>query len=280
MEETGKRSLPDPDILRRHILTRDFSIYEPKEGDTEQQLTKKAEGMAMLEDIMDYYTDSLVPCCAGAKLFHPKIRHFDSMTEVLMPNGGEGQLRTTAATEAFAILTCCAGAKLFHPKIRHFDSMTEVLMPNGGEGQLRITAATEAFAILTYMNNHKKWEAIRDCQAKNPNSATKCPRYSKKKPTENEEFKAEYSDSQTGTPFWGGWSEEGRKLFGVLQREVLASREANKERHVQRDKESVARLHEKFADLHKNDHRQPKKAKITNEVEREYDEDLEYVDEE
>ena len=236
MEETGRTTLPDPEILRRHILTRDFSIYEPEEGDTEDELTKKAAGMALLEDLMDYYTEKLMPACAGAKLFNTKIRHFDAMSEVLMPNGGEGQLR--------------------------------------------ITAGTEAFAMLTYMNNKDKWEATFDWHAKNPNTTTKCPRYSKTKPTENVKFKAKYSDSQTGTPHWGGWSEEGRKLFGVLQREVLASRAENMERHIQRDKECVVRLHHKYAELHKNDHRQPKKAKITNEDERVYDEDLEYVDEE
>ena len=123
-------------------MTRDFSIYEPEEGDTEDDLTKKAAGMALLEDIMDYYTEKLMPACAGAKLFNTKIRHFDSMSEVLMPNGGEGQLR--------------------------------------------ITAGTEAFAMLTYMNKKDKWEATFDWHAKNPNTTTKCPRYSKTKPKENE----------------------------------------------------------------------------------------------
>ena len=78
--------------------------------------------------------------------------------------------------------------------------MSEVLMPNGGEGQLRITAGTEAFAMLTYMNNKDKWEATFDWHFRNPNTTTKCPRYSKTKPTENVKFKAKYSDSQTGTP--------------------------------------------------------------------------------
>ena len=72
MEETGRTTLPDPEILRRHILTRDFSIYEPEEGDTEDELTKKAAGMALLEDLMDYYTEKLMPSCAGAKLFNPR----------------------------------------------------------------------------------------------------------------------------------------------------------------------------------------------------------------
>lgn len=221
MEEKNIDTLPDPEVLRECIVTRDFSRFEVKKDDSPTEVEKKRIGMEMLEDLMDLYTEKLIPAHAGAKFFHPKIRHFESMTTSQVPN-------TT------------------------------------GEA-LRIPASTEAMTVLTYMNNHKKWIAMRKWHKENPGKGVhKCPRWSKKKPNENLEFQSKYSDCFVGRANWGGWSDDGKMLFVVLQKEILDSRANNFDRHVDIDNECVARLHEKYKDLHRNDGQQNKRQKTTN----------------
>lgn len=223
MEDNDIDTLPDPALLRECIVTRDFSRFDVKKEDTEADIEKKRIGMALLEDLMDLYTEKLIPAHAGAKFFHPSIRHFESMTTSQLPN-------TT------------------------------------GEA-LRIPASTEAMTVLTYMNNHKKWNAMRKWHKENPGKGVhKCPRFSKKKPNENVEFQSEFSDCFVGNAKWGGWSDDGKKLFVTLQKEIIESRQNNFDRHVEIDNECVARLYEKYKDLHRSDGQPNKRQKTSNNV--------------
>jgi hypothetical protein len=147
------------------------------------------------------------------------------------------------------LVPAIAGPTLFHPKIRHFEPMTTAKMPPiSGLEQLRIPASTEAMAILTYANNRNKWQSMISWKKNHP--GMKLPRYNSKKPTINADFKEEYSSSSGKQNNWGGWSMEGRKVFNRLQKKIHDSRIKNFERHVEVDKECVARLYEKYKDMH------------------------------
>ena len=233
MSDKSWDEMPDPDLIVDKILTRDFSEYEEVEGDDDVTKDRKSFGMAQMEDLMDCWTEKIVPAVGGARLFHPKIRHFETMTTSLMPRSTD---------------------------------------------QLRITAGTEAMAALIYLNSHSKWNAMRQWLQQNAGrSGVTCPRYNAKKPTEHVEFKAKYSDNAVGTNKWGGWSTEGKKMFVTLQKKIIESRRDHFDRHVRVDQECVDRLHQKYADLHKNSARDSKKAKATKEVDPEEDEDLDYI---
>lgn len=229
MEDKGWDNLPHPKFVLDNILTRDFSAFDDVEGDDAKVLALKKRKREICKDLMDCWTEEIIPAVAGAKLVHPKIRHFEPMTTSLMPNSTD---------------------------------------------QLRVTASTEAMAAITYENCHKKFNAMRSWyqqnngwykrNGNNNNQGVICPRWSNKHPDENIMFKGKYSDSTVGKPKWGGWSDDGKKFFVQLQKKCYDSRAANKDRHVQADKECLARLQVKFAHLHKNMNRdQQKKANNT-----------------
>jgi hypothetical protein len=104
MSEKGWDKLPSPSIIREQIMLRDRSKYEVKEGDSEAVANEKRVGGALFDDLMDLYTEILLPACAGKKLFHPKIRHFETVTECMMP-GSTQQARIPCGTEGFTVLT-------------------------------------------------------------------------------------------------------------------------------------------------------------------------------
>lgn len=99
MAEKGWTEMPDPDLIVDKILTRDFSEYEVVEGDDDEETNRKRIGMELCEDLMDCWNDKIMPAVGGARLWHPKIRHFETMTTSLMPRSKD-QLRITASTEA------------------------------------------------------------------------------------------------------------------------------------------------------------------------------------
>jgi len=148
------------------------------------------------------------------------------------------------------LITAIAGPTMFHPKVRHFEPMTTASLPpvKGLGTQLRIPASTEAMAIMTYANNRTKWQSMVAFKKNYPGS--KLPRYNSKNPTVHVEFKEEYSSSSGKQNNWGGWSSQGRKLFTALQKKINTSRRVNRDRHVKIDEECVARLHEKYKEMH------------------------------
>jgi len=233
MEQRNIDVLPDTELFRDVIAIRDFSRFDIEDGDTEEQKQVKRAGLAGAEEFMDLYTESLVPCVAGAKLFHPNIRHFEPMTTSKMP------LSVT------------------------------------GMEQLRVPASTEAMAILTYDNNKSKWEAMRKWNKEHPNS--KIPRWSSKNPDVNKEFKELYSNCEGKTDPWGGWSYTGRTLFNNLQVKILESRRQNFDRHVKYDNECVARLYDKFKEMHREAQPSAKKPRTEPAVDIETDKNLEYI---
>jgi len=226
-------NLPDTEIFTDIIAIRDFSRFDIKDGDTEEEMQAKHDSLSGAERIMDLYTESLVPGVAGTKLFHPIIWHFEPMTTSKMP---------LAVT---------------------------------GIDQLRVPASTEAMAILTYDNNKSKWEAMRRWNKQHPGS--KMPRWSSKNPGVNQEFKELYSNCEGKTDPWGGWSSTGRKLFNRLQAKIHESRIENFDRHVKYDNECVARLYNKFKDMHKEAQPPAKKQRTEPDVDIENDKNLEFI---
>ena len=104
MEVKNWTTLPDPKFMREEILLRDNSKYVVEDGDSDAVREEKRKGMARFNDLMDLFTEVLLPACAGKKLFHPKIRHFETATESKLPGPVE-QARITCGTEAFTVLT-------------------------------------------------------------------------------------------------------------------------------------------------------------------------------
>jgi hypothetical protein len=150
------------------------------------------------------------------------------------------------------LITAIAGPTMFHPKVRHFEPMTTASLPpvKGLGTQLRIPASTEAMAIMTYANNRTKWQSMVTWKKTHPNM--KLPRYNSKNPTVHVDFKEEYSSSNGKQNNWGGWSSQGRQLFLALQKKIHESRKENHDRHVKMDEECVARLYEKYKEMHRD----------------------------
>jgi hypothetical protein len=167
-----------------------------------------------------------------------------------------------------------AGPKIFHNRIRHFEPMTTAKLV--GE-QLRIPASTEAMTVLAYMNNYKKWEAMHRWKKEHP--GYKCPSWSSKNPDLHVEFKEKYSSDVVPkeTQEWGGWNEEGKKMFVTLQKQITESRAKNYDRHVKYDQECVDRLYEKYKESYRYDNPRPKKARSQPQVNHEDDPDLEWI---
>ena len=198
--------LPATELFFDCIATRDFSRFDVHDSD--EQKLEKAHGRREIEQIMDMYTDKLIPAIAGPTLFHPKVRHFEPMTTACLPQ------------------------------------------VNGLGTQLRIPASTEAMAIMTYANNRTKWQSMVTWKKTHPNM--KLPKYSAKNPTVHVDFKEEYSSSNGKQNNWGGWSSEGRQLFLALQKKIHESRKENHDRHIKIDEECVARLYEKYKEMHRD----------------------------
>jgi len=121
---------------------------------------------------------------------------------------------------------------------------------NGLGTQLRIPASTEAMAIITYANNRTKWQSMVAWKKEHPHM--KLPRYNSKNPTVHVDFKEEYSSSNGKQNNWGGWSSQGRQLFLALQKKIHESRKENHDRHIKIDEECVARLYEKYKEMHRD----------------------------
>lgn len=104
MTESGTTELPDPDVFRKHIMIRDFSLWNILESDDESQKQAKIDSKKTVMDLFDMYTEVMVTAIAGTKLYNPKIRHFEPMTTTLLPGTAIDQLRIPASTEAMAVL--------------------------------------------------------------------------------------------------------------------------------------------------------------------------------
>jgi hypothetical protein len=118
-----------------------------------------------------------------------------------------------------------ASAKMFGESIRHFEPLSSIEIPNSG-GQLRVPPSTEAFTLLIYKNCQRKWEAMHKFLVENRGQAPeKMPRWQKKTPEVNKEFKSLYSDQSSGQNKYGGWSKEGLTVFIELKRLITGVRQ-------------------------------------------------------
>ena len=97
-----------PDEWLIHILNRDFSAFDPEEGDSQEILTKKQTDKAHCLAFFDFYVDTLLPCCAGTKMWHIDIRHIECVSQSRLPNK---DLRVSYATEAMCALIYKNGRK-------------------------------------------------------------------------------------------------------------------------------------------------------------------------
>jgi hypothetical protein len=98
----GKEPTLPPSEWLNAILARDFSEFEPVEGDTEAILTKKASEMEARLKFFDFYVDKMLPTCAGTKMWHTGVRHFECVSTSKLPNHDE--LRVSVQTEALCAL--------------------------------------------------------------------------------------------------------------------------------------------------------------------------------
>lgn len=108
MKEKNAPDLPPTEWLI-HILKRDFSAFDPKEGDSDEILAQKENNKANCLAFFDFYVDALLPCCAGTKMWHVDIRHIECVSQSLLPNSRD--LRVSAATEAMCALIYKNGRK-------------------------------------------------------------------------------------------------------------------------------------------------------------------------
>jgi hypothetical protein len=211
-------------------LERDFSRFEPEEEDSEPILTQKLKNKKEFLDFFDLYVDKMVPTCAGTKMWHMGIRHFECLSTSKLPNK-----------------------------------------------ELRVSPATEALVAVLYINGRDKWIAMHKWTIAHPGQKAEPPRWSKKTPDENLEFRALYSDPFAGQNKLGGWTKEGRKLFGQLAKLVKKTRTENKERCVQVEQACVERLFALNKETYDKKASKKRKAKDIEPEEEEEDDDLEWV---
>ena len=108
MNVKNAHELP-PDEWLIHILNRDFSAFDQEEGDSDEILTKKETDKANCLAFFDFYVDTLLPCCAGTKMWHVDIRHTECVSQSQLPNSRD--LRVSPATEAMCALIYKNGRK-------------------------------------------------------------------------------------------------------------------------------------------------------------------------
>jgi hypothetical protein len=104
MNETGRETLPSPDVFIKNIATRDFSEWDLLDTDSDDVKNTKTAAKNDAMDLFDVYTEIMVWAVAGTKLWNPNIRHFEPMTTSKLPNTHLEQLRIPASTEAMAIV--------------------------------------------------------------------------------------------------------------------------------------------------------------------------------
>lgn len=89
-------TLPPTEWLE-NLLTRDFSEFEPEEGDAPEALAQKAQKKEDVLKFFDLYVDKMLPSCAGTKMWHAGIRHFECVSQSKLP---DNKPRVTYTTEA------------------------------------------------------------------------------------------------------------------------------------------------------------------------------------
>ena len=104
MNESGRETLPPPDVFINNIATRDFSEWDLLDTDSDDVKNTKTLAKNEAMDLFDAYTEIMVWAVAGTKLWNPNIRHFEPMTTSKLPNTAIDQLRIPASTEAMAIV--------------------------------------------------------------------------------------------------------------------------------------------------------------------------------
>lgn len=87
---------------------RDFTKFDPEEGDSEEVLTKKLADKAARLDFFDFYVDKMLPTCAGTKMWHSGIRHFEAVSASKLPDASE---RISASTEGLCAVLYKNGRK-------------------------------------------------------------------------------------------------------------------------------------------------------------------------
>jgi hypothetical protein len=185
MKERKLKTLPPTEWLD-NILGRDFTEFEPADGDSDEVLAQKETDMAARLEFLDFFVDKMLPTCAGTKMWHSGVRHFEALS----------------------------------------DSMCS-------DGKLRVSPTTEGLCALLYANGRTKWMAMKQWYDDNPNEKKEPPRWHKKRPNENIEFKALYSDPYGGQNQRGGWSPKGRKLHIKYSKLVIAARQKKECREVE-----------------------------------------------
>jgi hypothetical protein len=96
MKMENVNTLPPTEWLK-NILTRDFSELENEEGDDPEEVDKKARKKEDVLKFFDFYVDKLLPTCAGTKMWHAGIRHFECVSQSKLP---DNRPRVTYTTEA------------------------------------------------------------------------------------------------------------------------------------------------------------------------------------
>lgn len=171
------------------------------------------------------------------------------------------------------LLVAAAGVKVWHTGVRHKEPVSTCKQATSHRP--RITAATEAICLMLYRNSHKRWNL--QIEFRKTNKKGKFPKWTPKKPDENKDWIAPYCTSNGGTCRFGGWSEEGRKMFARLQIEINNNRLAHKERFAKEEKACCLRLQKANPDLHGATLAvAPKKRKAV-QLEEEDDEDFDFI---
>lgn len=144
----------------------------------------------------------------------------------------------------YAMVGAVAGAKRWDDKHKFVEPMSTSKM-NDGEAP-RISRNHEALVGLLYFNGRTKWMAMQAWYKANPNRGRdRVPRWSKKTPGQNLEYKTPYSDPFAGQNHLGGWNHDGRVLFGKFVREVAKTRKQHADRCFEVETESITRLRAK-----------------------------------
>lgn len=205
---------------------------DPLEEDTDDIRDQKAKIKEQMLAFFDFYVDKMLPTCAGNKMWHPKIRHYECVSESKLSNG-----------------------------------------------HVRITYGDEALCALLYKNAREKWIAgfkYLDENKHTPKNQLKVPKWNNKKPEENQDFKALYSDPYAGQNKLGGWNREGRKYFGQMARICKETRENRKERCAEVERACQQRLYEQNKDRYDKENEKKRKHSDETDENLEEDPDLEW----
>ena len=158
-------------------------------------------------------------------------------------------------------LPAVAGSDWWSAKQRYYHILTHKVAV-GGEQKVLVTSSSEAFGILVMDNCHSKWMAEFELRKDDPKAKIPKP---KKGESENDAFRAKYTESKNGQVKFGGWSSDAFEVFEKYIDTIQKTRDADaqNENNQQKFVMDLMRKHHDIVEVAPNSRKRKSKESTT-----------------